>query len=111
MNKYGAKKTTCASGHSHDSKREAARCIELHLLQICGEISDLDVHPKYEFFIDYKPVKMRNGHTAGYTADFEYIEGGKLIWEDVKGMIVRDFPLRSALFRHLNPDIELRITK
>ena len=111
MNKYGAKKTTCGLGHSHDSRREAVRCIELHLLQRNGEISDLKVHPKFKFEVNGDWLKLRNGQIAGYTADFQYIENGKLIVEDIKGMIVRDFPLRSALFRHLNPDIELRITK
>ncbi|NVD44371.1 phage tail protein [Qipengyuania atrilutea] len=33
MGKYFAKKTTCIHGHKHASKREAARCVELHLLQ------------------------------------------------------------------------------
>ena len=111
MNKYGAKKTTCVYGHKHDSKREASRCIDLHMMENCGLISDLKVHPKFKFEVNGDWLKLRNGQIAGYTADFQYMENGKLIVEDIKGMIVRDFPLRSALFRHLNPDIILRITK
>ena len=57
-------------------------------------------------------VKLRNGQIAGYKADFSYLEGNRMITEDVKaknGFLGRDIPLRHALFRHLNPDIELRV--
>jgi len=56
-------------------------------------------------------LKLGNGSTAGYKPDFTYSERGKLIAEDVKGMVVRDFPLRAALFRHLFPEWELRVIK
>lgn len=109
--KYGAKKTCCNHGHTHDSKREAKRCDELHLLQRAGQIEGLTVQPEFKFAIDGSWLKMSNGHVAGYKPDFQYKEGDKIVCEDVKGMIVRDFPLRAALFRHLFPDMELRITK
>lgn len=111
MNKYGAKKTVCVHGHNHDSKREAKRCADLHLLQKAGKISALHIHPLYRFEIAGKPLKMGNGQQASYKADFFYIENAAPIVEDVKGFIVRDFPLRAALFRHLYPEIELRVTK
>ncbi len=111
MSKYFARKTNCGNGHCHDSRREAARCDELHLLQRAGEIKSLTLQPKFLFIVEGEPVKMGNGQTARYTPDFEYIERGRRIVEDVKGVIVRDFPLRAALFRLLNPDIELRVTR
>jgi len=111
VNKYGAKKTVCVHGHKHDSKREAKRCDELHLLERAGEISFLIVQPKFTFMIDDFPIRMANGHSAKYTPDFQYLEGDKCVVEDVKGFTVRDFPLRAALFRLLNPDIELRVVK
>ncbi len=110
-NKYGAQKATCNNGHCHDSKREAKRCDELHLLQRGGQIQALTMQPKFTFVVDGAPIKMGNGHAAKYTPDFEYMEAGKRVVEDVKGFIVRDFPLRAALFRLLNPDIELRVVK
>lgn len=109
--KYRAKPTTCIHGHRHASKREAARCVELHIMQQAGQIMLLKVEPKFTFHIDGKPLKMGNGHIAQYRPDFTYIENRKQIAEDVKGMIVRDFPLRAALFRACFPDIELRVTK
>ena len=111
MNKYRAKKTKCNAGHDHDSGREARRCNELHLLERAGEISALHIHPLYRFEIDGRPLKMGNGQQASYKADFFYIEKGDRIVEDVKGFIVRDFPLRAALFSHLYPNLKLRITK
>lgn len=95
----------------HASKREAKRCGELHILLRAGEIDALVIEPTYELAIDGKHVKMGNGHTAKYRPDFTYLENGRVIAEDVKGFIVRDFPLRAAVFRHCYPEIELRVTK
>lgn len=111
MHKYRAKKTGCKHGHSHPSMREAKRCEELHLLFRAGAIDALVYEPTYELLIDGKPIKMANGHHAKYRPDFTYLERGKIIAEDVKGFIVRDFPLRAAVFRHCYPEIELRVLK
>lgn len=109
--KYGAKPTECAHGHKRASKREAKRCVDLHMLQRAGEIIGLEVEPKFTFMIAGKPLKMANGHNAQYRPDFSYVEKGRKVVEDVKGVIVRDFPLRAALFQALWPDIELRVVK
>jgi hypothetical protein len=111
MNKYRAKKTACNHGHTHASKREAQRCDELHLLQKSGLISDLEIEPVFRFVINGNQLKMANGQTARYTPDFAYVEKGQDVVEDVKGMVVRDFPLRAALFRHLFPTVQLRVIK
>lgn len=108
--KYNAKKTTCNNGHSHPSKKEARRCDELHLLQRSGEISNLEYEPVFHFVINGEKLMMRNGQPARFTPDFQYFEDGKPICEDSKGMITADFRLRSALFRHCFPKIELRVT-
>jgi hypothetical protein len=111
MHKYRAKPTTCIHGHKHASKREAVRCVELHLLQSAGAIVGLQVEPKFIFQIEGKPLKMRNGRKAQYRPDFTYVERGIKVAEDVKGFTVRDFPLREALFRALWPEIDLRVLK
>lgn len=110
FNKYRAKKTPCQNGHTHDSAREARRCNDLHLLERQKKIGFLQVQPRYEFTIAGKPLKMKNGHTARFTADFAYVELPSLkhVAEDSKGFVVRDYPLRAALFRALFPMIELR---
>lgn len=110
-NKYRAKRTSCVHGHSHASKREAMRCAELHLLQKAGEIEDLEVEPTFYFVVNGQHVKMGNGQNARYRPDFIYTENGQEIAEDIKGFVVRDFPLRAALFRTCFPNIELRVTR
>lgn len=111
--KYRAVKSQCSAGHTHDSKREAIRCNELHALQAAGEIGDLVVHPQYWFVINGKQLKHANGRRVGYKSDFEYTDtaSGIKITEDVKGVIVRDWPLRRAVFIALFPDHKLLESK
>jgi len=72
--KYRAVKANCNAGHTHDSKREAIRCNELHALEAAGEISDLMIHPQYWFVINGRQLKHSNGRRVGYKSDFEYVE-------------------------------------
>ena len=109
--KYSAVKSQCNAGHTHDSKREAIRCNELHALEAAGEISDLMIHPQYWFVINGRQLKHSNGRRVGYKSDFEYVENGMLVTEDVKGVVVRDWPLRRAVFKALYPHHNLRETK
>lgn len=109
-NKYGAKKTACAAGHQHDSKSEAKRCYELTMLERAGIIVGLEQQPVFKFTVEGRPVMLANGQQARLTADFSYIEGGRKVVEDRKGVIVRDFPLRWALAKTLWPEIDFRVT-
>ena len=112
--KYNARKTNCAIGHVHDSKREAQRCEKLHQLEADGYIADLEIQPQFWFTIDGKPVKHDNGRRVGLKADFLYtdcVEGVRVV-EDTKPenhrATGRDWPIRKAIFRALNPHLELR---
>lgn len=111
QHKYRAIRTPCNQGHSHPSKREARRCDELHLLQRSGHISELHVEPPFLFVIDGRQVKFPNGRRAGYKPDFGYLESGQKVVEDVKSSatMTEAAALRLTLFRHLFPEIELRI--
>lgn len=108
--KYGAIKADCAHGHRHDSKREAKRCNDLHILERANKIMGLRVQHQFWFVIDGQQLKHKNGRRVGFKADFFYAELPFLndVAEDSKGFTVRDYPLRSALFRALFPMIELR---
>lgn len=110
MNKYRAKKSECAHGHTHDSGREAKRCNDLHILQRAGHIFNLQQQHQFWFVIDGKQMKHPNGRRVGFKADFFYTEVKNLkdVAEDAKGFTVRDYPLRAALFRALFPMVELR---
>ncbi len=115
MTHWYAKKTPCHSGHTHASAKEAKRCNELHLLQMGGAIVGLQAEPRFTFVIEGRELKMGNGQVARYTADFSYVENGRKVVEEIKPRdakgISRDFPMRAALFRHLWPEIELRVLK
>ncbi len=69
-------------GVRFDSKREAARYVELRMLQGAGEISELRCQYRYRFVVS-------NVHVADYIADFVYLmrdgDHWKLVVEDVKG--------------------------
>jgi hypothetical protein len=110
-NKYRAKKADCSHGHTHDSGREAARCNELHLLEKAGEILDLETQPQFYFEIDGKPLKHDNGRRIGYKADFLYTCAAtqSRVVEDAKGFAARDWPIRKALFKALNPHLVLKV--
>lgn len=106
--KYSAKAAECGFGHTHPSRKEARRCADLHLLQRAGEISELEREPRYYFEVNGKTLTHDRGRRAVYTPDFRYRRrDGSLVVEDSKGVSVRDWPLRKALFRACYPDIEL----
>ena len=107
-NKFNARKTACANGHVHDSIKEARRCNELHMLQRAGVIERLEQQPQYWFAIDGKPLMHANGRRVGFKPDFRYVEGGRTVAEDAKGMRTEAYVLRAALFRALFPGVEFR---
>lgn len=110
--KFNAKKAYCAQCHKHDSKREAARCDELHTLWAAGAIGDLVIHPQFWFIINGNQIKHDNGRRVGYKPDFAYTEAGQDCVEDVKPSnrlaVSRDYPLRIAIFKALYPSITFR---
>ncbi len=99
-NKYGAVKTE-VDGIKFDSKAEAKRYMELKLLEKAGEISGLQLQPRYDFSL--------NGVKIGfYKADFYYIDGDgvevpyKEVVEDVKGMKTPVYRLKKKLMKAMH---------
>ena len=116
MGRFFAKKAPCAAGHPHDSRAEAKRCDALHQAQGRGEITSLRVSPEFKFIINGRPVKMANGHKMKFTGDFEYMQDGEWIVEDVKPKggfdnKSRDVPVKLALLRHIMPHITWQIVR
>lgn len=66
-------------GVKYDSGKEARRHQELLILEREGEIADLKLKPKYVF--EHNGVRI-----GSFTPDFSYVEGGKIVIEDVKGI-------------------------
>mgnify|MGYP004543162299 FL=1 len=109
MNKYKNKKVL-VDGEEFDSIRESQRYKELNLLERAGKIKNLELQPRFLLQDSFK----KNGRTfrkIEYVADFKYIENGKTIVEDVKGMQTDVFKLKHKIFEKVYPDLELRIIK
>ena len=109
MSKYRNKKTQIGM-YVFDSIAESKRYKELALLEKAGQIKGLELQPK--FLLQEK--KKKNGKTyrkIEYIADFMYIENGKVIIEDVKGMETDVFKLKRKMFEYKYPEFELRIVK
>lgn len=94
--KYHAKKAT-VDGITFDSRKEADRYLTLKAMEEEGLIGNLRRQVRYElipaFDVDgnhYRPVF--------YVADFVYVEDGKEVVEDVKGMKTDVYRLKSKLF-------------
>lgn len=114
--KYKSQKCKCGFGHTHDSKKEARRCNELHIMEKAHEISGLRVQEKFELIpAQYEPTgelyvkgtkkgeaKMRCIEQAcSYTADFVYFDERKkkIIIEDTKGYRTKEYIIKRKLMR------------
>lgn len=107
--KYNASPTV-VDGIRFDSKAEAARYVELKMLQDAQYISGLRCHPVYEL----QPQFQLNGRSVAaitYEGDFEYRENGALVVEDVKGVETPVFKLKLKMFQFHFPDIVFRMLK
>jgi hypothetical protein len=87
--KYGAKKTV-VDGITFDSMAEAARYGALKIVQAAGLISELRLQVRYDITVNGRKV-------CRYVADFVYIENGKEVVEDVKGMKTPVYNLKKKL--------------
>ena len=109
MNKYRNKKIQ-VDMYVFDSIAESLRYKELKLLEQAGEISELTLQPRFLL----QEAFRKNGKSyrkIEYVADFQYIEKGKTIVEDVKGIQTDVFKLKHKIFEKLYPDLELRIIR
>ena len=107
QSKYNNKKTQIDM-YVFDSAKEAKRYKELKLLERAGEISNLELQPRFILQDSFK----KNGRTyrkIEYVADFKYIEKGKIIVEDVKGIQTDVFKIKHKLFEKIYPELELKI--
>lgn len=113
--KYGAKKTRI-DGVVFHSKREASRYQQLKYLQLAGEISELKLQPRYELWAGDQPIRImseryhKTGMPLVYVADFEYVEGGQVVTEDVKGHTTQVAKIKMALFE-LQSGRKIRIVR
>ena len=91
MNKYHAK-PTFVEGRRFASRKEAARYSELRLLERAGKIQDLQTQVPFELI-----PKTRHGRAVRYVADFVYMQNGRKIVEDAKGVRTPVYKLKKRL--------------
>lgn len=110
QNKYYNKKCEI-NGIVFDSRKEARRYQELLLLQRAGVIKSLQrqvkyvlIPAQYESFERYgkngqelTPGKKLIERECAYVADFVYVEDGKTVIEDTKGMKTKDYIIKRKL--------------
>lgn len=105
MNKY-KNKPTYVNKIRFASKAEAARFVQLKLLEKNKTISKLRLQPRYPLFVNGVLI-------CTYIADFEFVVRGvdAIIVEDVKGKEIQPFPIKAKLFKVLYPGHKLFLVK
>ena len=81
VSKYRAVKKEI-DGITFASTKEARRYVELKMLCKAGEISGLELQPRYDFIIKGQKV-------GSYRPDFQYYADGRLVVEDCKSKATR----------------------
>ncbi len=96
--KYGNRKVTLG-GHTFDSKREAGRYGELKLLERAGQITGLELQPRFELIPKQRRGDGKAERACEYVADFRYTDArtGQQVIEDAKGMRTRDYIIKRKL--------------
>lgn len=96
------------------SKKEAKRYSELKLLERAGEISHLEIQPKFKLYGRNGPILVKSkgfpkGRHATYVADFAYFcpERDKRVVEDVKGVRTPLYIFKKACVEENYPAVEI----
>jgi hypothetical protein len=97
-------------GHHFDSRGEARRYGELLILQACGQITGLSIHPTFELQPSFR-YEGKIIRAISYEGDFLYLENGKQVVEDFKGVETEAFKIKRKLFLNKYSQIEFRIVK
>ncbi len=111
--KYHAKRTwsELCGGRWFDSKAEARRGEELRMLEMAGEIAELNY--QMEFVLCDKP-KITITVDFSYIVDREFRDTGILVknikYEETKGVLTRDFRTKLAWLKE-KYDIDVLLTK
>lgn len=88
---------TMVDGLSFDSAKEARRWQELRIMERGGLISSLGRQRRYKLIVEGSLV-------CTYVSDFDYVENGVEVTEDVKSEYTRKMPvyrIKNKLFKAL----------
>ena len=121
-NKYKNEKVEFG-GIKFDSKRERDRYMVLKDAERRGVISELKCQPKFTLIpaqyheeakqlkTKVKMVKKCDFLAITYTGDFQYVKDGKVVVEDVKGMVTPEYKLKEKMMAYFHHIIIRRIKK
>jgi len=110
-NKYNNRRVEI-HGHKFDSQKEADRYLILYSRVQSGEISSLEIHPRYEIQPAFTDNKHKKHRAIYYEADFEYMDNDYgLIVEDVKGFKTAVFKIKMKMFLRQYPFVDFKIVK
>ena len=100
-NKYRAKPTVI-DGIRFASKAEGRRYGELKTMEQAGEITGLELQPKFNCVVNGMKI-------CSYIADFRYFDGNKRVVEDVKSRPTRTpaYRIKKKLVEALYPGVEI----
>jgi hypothetical protein len=95
MSKY-KNKITIVAGIKFHSIKEAGRYLQLKALEEIGEISDLELQPKFPVIVNEKKI-------CNYIADFRYYKKNNNFptIEDVKGFLTPIYKIKKKLVEAL----------
>ena len=105
--KYNAKKTII-NGITFASKKEAERYKILKKMESNGEISELELQPRFLLQEKFK-YRGKTIREINYIADFKYLKNDKVIVEDTKGFVTDVFKIKIKIFKFKYPNIEIII--
>ena len=106
--KYNARRTKI-DGHTFHSKAEARRYSALMLLERSGQISDLELQPSFVIQDAFRDRSNKIICAIRYLADFQYVEKGALVVEDVKGVETAVFKIKAKMFKLRYPEYDFRV--
>lgn len=96
--KYGNKKTE-VDGILFDSKKEAERYRHLKTLENLGEIRGLERQKRFVLIKGERWSDGKKHRDTVYIADFCYLQGAKLVVEDVKGFRTPVYRIKRELMK------------
>ena len=71
----------------------------------------MKVHPRYELEPKFTDADGKKHRSITYIGDFEYVQDGRVICEDVKGVETAVFRLKAELMARRYPNIKLKIVR
>lgn len=101
VSKYGAK-ACVIDGVRFASLKEGRRYEQLKLLVRAGQISGLELQPRF-------PLVVNGLKVCTYVGDFSYQEAGARVIEDSKGVLTDVFKLKRKLMKAVH-GIEILLT-